>query len=41
MQVSREYFKAQRMLIKKARDFGDEQEMAGCLYDLGKYGQAL
>jgi hypothetical protein len=41
MQVSREYFKAQRMLIKKARDSGDEQEMAGCLYDLGKYGQAL
>lgn len=29
------------MLIEKARDSGDEQEMAGCLYDLGKYVQGL
>ena len=37
MQINREYVKAQRALIEKARDSGDEQQMASCLYDLGMY----
>ena len=37
MDLDRDYIKAQRLLIEKARASGDEQELAVGLYELGKY----
>jgi hypothetical protein len=37
MDLDRDYIKAQRLAIQKARRSGDEKELAVFLYDLGKY----
>ncbi len=37
MDLDRNYIKAQRLSIERARISGDEKELAVCLYELGKY----